>query len=217
MTAGRPTIRGGQNTIRHTTCGVFMYPIIYKISRAMAYLGGVMLTFLIILTTLSIIGRSLNGVLHSDAVVAFMPDLARWLIDIGIGPINGDFELIEAGVAFSIFAFLPLCQLTGGHASVDIFTSRLSPRADRILQMLIDVLFAAVLVLIAVQLFAGMQSKLNSGQTSLLLQFPVWWGYALCMLGAATGAFVSVYIAVLRIASAATGQDYLPDMDGADH
>lgn len=194
-----------------------MYSIIYKLSRAMAYLGGVMLTFLIVLTTVSIVGRSLNGVLHADAVVSLMPDLARWLIDVGIGPINGDFELIEAGVAFSIFAFLPLCQLTGGHASVDIFTSRLSPRANRTLQMLIDVLFAAVLVLIAVQLFAGMQSKLRSGQTSLLLEFPVWWGYALCMFGAATGAFVSVYIAVLRIASAATGQEYLPAMDGADH
>ena len=194
-----------------------MYSYIYKLSRAMAYLGGVMLTFLIILTTLSIIGRSMNGVLHSDAIVSLMPDLARWLIDVGIGPINGDFELIEAGVAFSVFAFLPLCQITGGHAAVDIFTSRLSPRADRILQMLIDMLFALVLVLIAVQLSAGMMSKLRSGQTSLLLEFPVWWGYALCMFGAVTGAFVSVYIAVLRIASAATGQDYLPAMDGADH
>lgn len=194
-----------------------MYSYIYKLSRAMAYLGGVMLTFLIILTTLSIIGRSMNGVLHSDAIVSLMPDLARWLIDVGIGPINGDFELIEAGVAFFVFAFLPLCQITGGHAAVDIFTSRLSPRADRILQMLIDVLFALVLVLIAVQLSAGMMSKLRSGQTSLLLEFPVWWGYALCMFGAVTGAFVSVYIAVLRIASAATGQEYLPTMDGADH
>lgn len=194
-----------------------MYSTILKLSRAMAYLGGLMLTLLIIMTCISIAGRSLNGVLHADVVVSLMPDLARWLIDAGVGPINGDFEMIEAGVAFSIFAFLPLCQLTGGHASVDIFTSRLSPRADRILQMLIDVLFAAVLVLIAVQLWAGLQSKLSSGQTSLLLEFPVWWGYALCMFGAVTGAFVSVYIAVLRIASAATGQDYLPAMDGADH
>lgn len=183
----------------------------------MAYLGGVMLTALIIMACLSIIGRSLNGMLHSDIIVSLVPDLARWLIDAGVGPINGDFEMIEAGVAFSIFAFLPLCQLTGGHASVDIFTSKLSSKANRILQMLIDILFAAVLVLIAVQLYAGMLSKLNSGQTSLLLEFPVWWGYAICMFGAVTGAFVSVYIAVLRIASAATGQNYLPTMDGADH
>ena len=194
-----------------------MYSKIYKLSRAMAYLCGVMLSFLIILTCISIVGRSLNGVLHADMVTAFMPDLARWLLDAGVGPVNGDFELVEAGVAFSIFAFLPLCQITGGHAAVDIFTAKLSPRADRILQMLIDVLFAAVLVLIAVQLFSGMQSKLRSGQTSLLLQFPVWWGYALCMFGAATAAFVGVYIAALRIVAVATGENHLPHMDGADH
>jgi TRAP-type C4-dicarboxylate transport system permease small subunit len=194
-----------------------MYSTIYKLSRAMAYLGGVMLSVLIIMTCVSIVGRSLNGMLHADFFTTYLPGLARWLLDAGVGPVNGDFELVEAGVAFSIFAFLPLCQITGGHASVDIFTSKLSPRADRILQMLIDVLFAAVLVLIAVQLFSGMQSKLRSGQTSLLLQFPVWWGYALCMFGAATAAFVSVYIAVLRIAAVATGENYLPHMDGADH
>jgi TRAP-type C4-dicarboxylate transport system permease small subunit len=194
-----------------------MYSIIYKLSRLMAYLGGIMLAALILMTCISIVGRSLNGVLHADMITAMAPGLARWLLDAGVGPVNGDFELVEAGVAFSIFAFLPLCQITGGHASVDIFTAGLSPRTNRILQMLIDILFAIVLVLIAVQLFSGMQSKLRSGQTSLLLQFPVWWGYAMCMTGAAVAAFVSVYIAVLRVAEAATGESFLPHMDGADH
>lgn len=194
-----------------------MHSFFLKLSRAMAYAGGVMLSFLIVITCISILGRSLNGVLHSDTILSLAPDLARWLIDVGIGPVNGDFELVEAGVAFSIFAFLPLCQLTGGHASVDIFTSRLPARANRILQMFIDLLFAAVLVLIAVQLFAGMSSKLRTGQTTLQLEFPVWWGYALCMFGAATAAAVSVYIAILRIAEARTGQIYLPETAGADH
>jgi TRAP-type C4-dicarboxylate transport system permease small subunit len=194
-----------------------MYSIIYKLSRLMAYLGGIMLAALILMTCISIVGRSLNGVLHANMITAMAPGLARWLLDAGVGPVNGDFELVEAGVAFSIFAFLPLCQITGGHASVDIFTAGLSPRTNRILQMLIDILFAVVLVLIAVQLFSGMQSKLRSGQTSLLLQFPVWWGYAMCMTGAAVAAFVSVYIAVLRVAEAATGESFLPHMDGADH
>ena len=119
--------------------GDFMYQFFHKLSRAMAYLGGLMLVLLIVMNCASIFGRSLNGILHSDQVMATVPDLARWLIDAGVGPINGDFELVEAGVAFAIFAFLPLCQLTGGHASVDIFTSKLSPRINRVLQMLIDI------------------------------------------------------------------------------
>lgn len=174
-----------------------MYAFFYSISRVMAYLGGVMLTLLIVMTCLSIAGRSMNGLF-------------------GAGPITGDFELVEAGVAFAIFAFLPLCQITGNHATVDVFTQRLSPRADRILQMCIDLLFAAVLVVIAVQLFAGMQSKLRSGQTSFLIEFPVWWGYAACMIGAGISALVSVYIAGMRVFSVIAGEDKLPQMQGAD-
>lgn len=170
-----------------------MYAFFYRLSRLMAYLGGLMLTALIGMTCVSIAGRSLNG---------FM----------GAGPITGDFELVEAGVAFAIFAFLPLCQITGGHATVDVFTSRLSPRVDRILQMVIDLLFAVVLVVIAVQLFAGLQSKLRSGQTSFLIEFPVWWGYAACMSGATIAAVVSVYIGIMRVFSVVAGRDLLPQM-----
>jgi len=194
-----------------------MYHFFYKLSRAMAYLGGLMLVVLIVIICTSILGRSLNGILHSDEVMSFAPAAARWLIDAGIGPINGDFELVEAGVAFAIFAFLPLCQITGGHASVDIFTSVFPPRFNRVLQALIDTLFAFVLILIAVQLFGGMSSKMRSGQTSFLIEFPVWWGYAICMFGAVTAACVSVYIAAMRIIGVISGRSYLPQMEGADH
>jgi hypothetical protein len=44
------------------------------------------------------------------------------------GPVKGDFEVVEAGIAFSIFAFLPICQLHGGHATVDIFTNLMPKR-----------------------------------------------------------------------------------------
>jgi len=194
-----------------------MYPFFLRLSRVMAVLGGLMLTFLIVMVCVSILGRSLNGILHSDGVMAAMPGMAEWLLAFGIGPINGDFEMVETGVAFAIFAFLPLCQITGGHASVDIFTSKLSARTNRLLQMLIDLLFAFVLVVIAVQLFGGLQSKLRSGQTTLILEIPVWWGYAICMLGAVTAAVVGVYVAVTRIREVATGEAILTQMEGADH
>ena len=77
----------------------------------------------------------------------------------GVGPINGDFELVEAGVAFAIFAFLPLCQISAGHASVDIFTAKLPMRINRVLHLGIDAIFAIVLISIAYQLYNGMLSK----------------------------------------------------------
>ena len=194
-----------------------MHHYVNKLARVFAILGGLALSVLIVMTCLSIIGRSLNSVLHGDFLQAFAPGLASALLATGVGPINGDFELVEAGMAFTIFAFLPLCQLNGAHASVDILTSKLPQRINSFLRLLIEILFAAVLILIAVKLFAGMESKRNSGQTTLLLQFPVWWGYAISVPGAIAAALVSVHIAVSRLIEFTTGRLVLPPELEADH
>ena len=194
-----------------------MYNFFQRSANIMAYLGGLMLTALVVLTCASILGRTVNGMMHSDAMMSVAPDLAKWALSLGVGPINGDFELVEAGVAFAIFAFLPICQLAGTHAVVDIFTTGLSEKNNRRLQAVIDILFALIILLIAVQLFAGMQSKINSGQVSLLLQFPVWWGYAFSMVGAAVTTVITIYIATIRVVQAVKNQDILPQPQGADH
>lgn len=185
-----------------------MHRFMEKLARIMAILGGLVLSFLIIMTCLSIVGRALNSVLHSDMIQGVMPGIASALLATGIGPINGDFELVEAGLAFAIFAFIPLCQLENAHASVDIFISHF-PKLNRKMQVIIDVVFAAALILIAVQLFAGMQSKQNSGQTTFLLQLPVWWAYAASLFGAVIAALVAMYIAIVRLLEAFTGKQIL--------
>lgn len=187
-----------------------MYSFVDRLARLFAQLGGLVLSALIILTCLSIAGRSLNGVLHADWVQTAIPGVAAALLNLGIGPVNGDFELVEAGMAFSIFAFLPICHLHAAHASVDIFTSTLSVRANRILRMITECVFAAVLVLIAWQLLQGMLSKRNSGQTTFLLEFPIWWAYALSLVAAGIAALVAVYVASMRAVEAVTGHSVLP-------
>lgn len=193
-----------------------MYPIMLKLSRGMAYLGGAMLVALILLTCASVLGRALNGMLHAEAVQSVAPRLAEALLALGIGPVNGDFELVEAGVAFAIFAFLPLCQITGGHATVDLFADRLPDPLRRLSRAMIEAVFAAVVVLIAVQLASGMQSKMQSGQTTLLIEFPLWWAYALSLAGAGLAAVIAVYVAALRLAEAVTGRPMLPEGQGAE-
>lgn len=175
----------------------------------MAVLGGIMLSLLILLTCASIVGRALNGALHGDWAEAWIPGLAATLLEAGIGPVLGDFELTEAGMAFAIFAFLPWCHLTGGHADVDIFTDRLGPGANRVLSVVISLVFAAVLVLLAWQLGAGTLSKYRSGQTTYLIQFPIWWAYALALFAAWVAAIVGIYVAVARIIEATTGRRLL--------
>ena len=184
-------------------------------ARLMAICGGLVLTVLIVLICISVIGRSLNGLLHGW-IGAVMPGVSAWALDLGIGPINGDFELVEAGVAFAIFAFLPLCQISAGHASVDIFTAKLPTRINRVLQLAIDVIFAVVLIAIAYQLYNGMLSKQRYGDTTFLLQFPIWWAYATSLSGSILTAVISLYVAGIRALELMRGADILSQEAGLD-
>ena len=190
-----------------------MHNLATRAARFMAICGGLVLALLILLICISVVGRSLNGVLHGWIGTAF-PAVSAWLLQAGVGPINGDFELVEAGVAFSIFSFLPLCQISGGHASVDIFTSKLPRGVNRGLQMVIDTVFAFALIIMAYQLYKGMLSKLSYGDTTFLLQFPIWWAYAASLVGAVMAAMISVYVACVRVMELATGQDVITDETG---
>jgi TRAP-type C4-dicarboxylate transport system permease small subunit len=135
---------------------------------------------------------------------------ARWLLDLGIGEVRGSYELLEAGIAFAIFSFFPICQLYGAHATVDIFTSRLPPSATRWLMAFWEVALTSALLLISAQLFGGVQRYFGNGETTLFLQFPLWWAYAASFAASVVTCIVAVYCAVLRVAEAATGQNLLP-------
>ncbi|MBK0325917.1 TRAP transporter small permease [Rhodobacteraceae bacterium F11138] len=181
------------------------------LARFMAFLGGIVLTILIVLTCISIIGRLLNGVFHSALMESVAPGFSQWMIELGVGPLNGDFELVEAGVAFAIFAFLPLCQITAGHASVDILTNSFPAGVNRLLRMITELVFAAVLILIAWKLYEGMLSKMRYNETSFLLQFPIWWAYAASLFGAIIAACVGVYVALVRCYEFFTGRIVIHD------
>jgi TRAP-type C4-dicarboxylate transport system permease small subunit len=194
-----------------------MHRALLLLSRLMAILGGIMLSALIVLTVFNIVMRLLDRLFHWMVEADTMAGLGQWMIDAGVGPILGTFELIEAGVAFVIFAFLPICQITGGHATVDIFTSAMSERKNRVLRGITEVVFAGVMVLIAVQLFGGLLTKYNSGQTTLELQLPVWYSYAIGFVGAALTAVVAVYLAIVRVIEMVSGRMILPPDLGAEH
>lgn len=193
-----------------------MHRFMTSLARFMAVLGGLVLTALILMICVSVLGRALNTLLHSGFAVAVLGDFARTLLDTGVGPILGDFELVEAGVAFAIFAFIPFCQITAGHATVDIFTSGLSVQANRFIQMIVDIVFAAVLILIAVQLYEGMLSKMQYRETTFLLRFPVWWSYAASLSAAGVSAIVGVYVAAVRTVEF-FGNRTILSVGGAEH
>ena len=164
-----------------------MTRFVYRLADLFAILGGLVLSGLVILTVASVLGR--------------------WLF---LAPLPGDFEIVEAAVAFSIFSFLPYCQVRAGHATVDVFTSFLGAQPNRIIVAVWEFIFALVLIVIAWRLFEGMQSMIRNGQTSMFLQFPTWWAYAACMVAAAAGALTGVWSAWDRLTAVRRRSDSRP-------
>jgi hypothetical protein len=186
------------------------------VARVMAGAGGLVLLALILITCVSIAGRGLATLAYSDWLAAAAPGVAAALAALGPGPVKGDFELVEAGSAFAVFAFLPWCQLRGGHATVDLFAARLPARAGRWVTAFWETLFALALLFIAWRLAEGMLGKMRNGETTFLLQFRVWWAYAASLAAAAVAAAVGVHVAAVRVAEAATGRTILAQ-EGAGH
>ena len=194
-----------------------MLGFVTRLARFMALLGGVVLTALIVLTCVSVLGRGLNTLGHSDFLSAAAPSFGKALIAAGVGPVDGDFEIVEAGIALAIFAFLPICQLKSAHASVDVFTDLLPGRVNGWLIAFWEIVLTLVILLIAWRLFEGFLSKYGNGETTLLLQFPIWWAYGASVVAALAASITALWCAFGRVAALITGDRYLPPPGEADH
>lgn len=145
------------------------------LARAAAIAGAMVLVLLVALTVASIVGRS--------------------MIPFGLQPIAGDFELVELAMGPVVFAFLPWCHLTGGHASVDILTARFGAAAQRVILLVGDLLMLAAALLIAWRLWLGMLDKLAYAETTFIREIPVWWAYAAALPGACVFVLVAAWCA----------------------
>ncbi len=67
------------------------------------------------------------------------------------------------------------------------------------------------------RLYAGMEGKMSNGETTFLLQFPVWWAYAASFVAAVAASIVGIYCAIARVLDVVTGRSHLPNSEGAHH
>ena len=128
--------------------------------------------------------------------VAFLVTVSvgrRWL---GFQPIPGDFEFVQMATAVSIFSFLPYCQLRHGNIAVDTFTSWLPARGNALIDAFWDVVYAAMMALIAWCLFNGASDMYRNGTTTMVLGLAVWPAVALCTVLAAVLAITSCVTAL---------------------
>lgn len=170
-----------------------MHSLIQFLARTTALIGGLVLIFLVLMMTVTILGRST-----------------------GLGEITGSYEVLEAGVALAIFSFLPITQLYGAHANVDVFTSFLPGRANRWIAAFWEVVLTATLFLIVWRLYEGTMTHISRGGTTTFLQFPLWWPYLACLIASVVTCITAVYCSLLRIAEALGNRNILPS-EHAEH
>ena len=143
---------------------------VYRAAEGLAYLGGLLLCLLALMIVISVGGRALI-----------------WL---GLGPIPGDFELVEMGTAIVVFCFLPWCYLKDGHATVDMIYMHLPRWSQRAVMVGSDLLMLLVWLVLTWRLAIAVGDKFREQETSFILALPLWWAYAVSLFGAALGCVV---------------------------
>ena len=150
--------------------------IISRLTTLLAISAGIVLTAMAVLTVISITGRS--------------------LIWAGLGPIPGDFELVEMGAAIAVFGFLPYCHLRRGHVTVDLFVNRLSTRVFNVLTLFGDFTIAVISVVVAWRLWLGLGEKISYGESTMILGAPVWYAFLISFVGAAWMVVVGLHVLI---------------------
>ncbi len=161
-----------------------------RLCRWTALAGGATLVGMALVTAASIAGRALAG--------------------FGLAPVRGDFELVEAGCAIAVFAFLPWCQIARGHVTVDIVGRLLPPRGFAACGLLGNLALTLCAAVILWRLWLGFGERFPLGppglrgalglgpapffaETTYELQLPLWLPYGICAGAAAIFALTAAY------------------------
>jgi TRAP-type C4-dicarboxylate transport system permease small subunit len=150
--------------------------LVRGLARYTAISGGAVLIVITLTTIASVIGRA--------------------LIPLGLGAIPGDFEIVQGGMLFAIFAFLPWCHLERGHAIVAILTDRLPGRFTAFVEFVWDLAMLLASAFIAWRLGVGLLDKFGNKESTFILRMPVWVIYTAGSVGATIFVVVAIYCAV---------------------
>lgn len=183
-----PAGRGQMQIARHAEWATDR--VLGRLARGLAYVGGTVLTLVAVIVCVSIIGRKLDA--------------------FGLGPVPGDYELVEMGTAFAIFAFLPWCQYARGHVAVALLTDRFGAHLSRMFALIADALIALVAVVILWRLYLGFGEKFPYfdqplrdalalgpkpffAQSSYELEIPSWIPLGVSLIGAVFFVIVALF------------------------
>lgn len=125
-------------------------------AKWLAFAGGVIFTGLVIMSIVSIVGRKLFS-----------------------APVPGDVEVLQMFAAFASAAFFAYCHLMRGEVKVDFFTAHLAEPKRCFLDAMGSLLVGLVGALLAWRTWVGAMSLREGGESSAILEIPVWIAQAL--------------------------------------
>jgi TRAP-type C4-dicarboxylate transport system permease small subunit len=130
--------------------------LLFRLCRVLALAGGIVLVAMTLMSLASIIGRA-----------------------VFTRPLPGDYELVQLGCAITVAAFLPYCQMRGGHVLVDFFTANARPAVRAALDTFGALLLGVAAAVFAWRLTAGALSLAAANDQTTVLEIPTWWAVAL--------------------------------------
>jgi TRAP-type C4-dicarboxylate transport system permease small subunit len=151
--------------------------LLEKLAKFCAILAGVLLTFITLMTCVSIIGRETIG-----------------------QTITGDFELSGVAAGAAIALFMPWCQCKRGNIFVDFFTSKASINTQKNMERFGAFLLAAVMALVAWRTVLGGLNAYSSNSGTMLLGFPEYVVYVAMVPPLALTALIALHQSVFGFA-----------------
>ena len=152
--------------------------ILEKLAKASAILAGMLMTFITVMTCISLIGRNTTG-----------------------ATLAGDFELTGVAAGAAIALFMPWCQLRRGNIIVDFFTAKASDQTNALLDRVGALLLGITFALLAWRTTVGGLNAWSSQSGTMMLGFPEWVVYASMVPP-------FILTTVIALYQAATGAEY---------
>jgi TRAP-type C4-dicarboxylate transport system permease small subunit len=140
-----------------------------RLCSAVAMFGGMTLLFIMLISSVSVIGRNIPQLLT--------------LLGFKMSPMSipGDIEIVQLGCAVAIFAFLPYCAIKRANVFVDFFTGWMPVRGRAVFDAAANLLYLAITLVIAWQLGHGTMDKFATKDTTMVLRIPEAWPYAMAL------------------------------------
>ena len=148
-------------------------------SKVMAIGGGLVFVALVAMSIVSITGRKLFS-----------------------APVPGDVELLQICAAVASSTFFAYCHLVGGDVKVDFFTQNLRPAVVQWLDAVGSMLVGVFGALLAWRTAAATVTLRLSGEETMILGLPQWWGPLLMVPGFALLGLAGFYMMTRHMGAA---------------